>query len=143
MKTPEAKREILVLLAGLLWSVVGLSLIIAAVNWLLIMNQGYITALIVGIIGGLIVYHFGFSKLAGTNLIRIYAQSPLKDKVCVFAFQNRRSYFLVTVMMLTGHFLRQLPIDRLYLAAIYMTIGLGLFLSSFHYYFRLIRFSGE
>ncbi|MCP4567550.1 MAG: hypothetical protein GY841_08225 [FCB group bacterium] len=138
MKTPSAKRETLVLLAGLLWSIVGSSLVIAAMRWLREIDRGFIPAIFIGFIGGLIVYRFGFSKLAGINLVRIYSQSPLKDKVCVFAFQNRRSYFLVAIMMLTGHFLRQLPIDRLYLVPVYMTIGLGLFLSSLHYYRRLL-----
>lgn len=143
MKTPSAKRETLVLLAGLLWSIVGSSLIIAAMSWLRDIDRGYIPAIFIGLSGGLIVYHFGFSRLAGVNLVRIYAQSPQKDKVCVFAFQNRRSYFLVAIMMLTGHFLRQLPIDRLYLAPVYMTIGLGLFLSSIHYYWRLLGGSAK
>ena len=137
MNTPAAKREILVLLAGLLWLAVGLALLSAAAGWLSAADSGFVPALAIGIIGGLIVYRFGFSKLAGINLVRIYAQAPIKDKVCIFAFQNRRSYFMVIIMMLMGSGLRHLPIDKIYLAPVYLTIGLGLSLSSLIYFLRL------
>ncbi|MEW5925015.1 MAG: hypothetical protein AB1746_13605 [Candidatus Zixiibacteriota bacterium] len=137
MNTPAAKREILVLLAGIVWSAVGLGLMTAAVGWLSGSGGRIAIVLAVGILVGTAIYHFGFSRLAMQNLTRIYAQSPGKDKVCVFAFQNKRSYFIVIIMMVMGYTLRHLPIEKIYLAPLYMAIGLGLFLSSLRYYWRL------
>lgn len=90
-----------------------------------------------GLVGSLLIYRFGFSRLANKNLSRIYAQSPHKDKVCIFAFQNTRSYFLVIVMMAMGYGLRHSGISKVYLSPVYLAIGLALLLSSLLYYKRL------
>ena len=138
MNAPAAKREILVLLAGLVWSAVGIVLIGMAGYWALLDTDQAAIPLAIGILVGAAVYHFGFSRLAGINLDRIYAQAPGKDKVCVFAFQNTRSYIIVVIMMALGYTLRHLPVQRTYLVPIYLAIGLGLFLASLRYYGRLI-----
>lgn len=140
MNPPAAPRKTLVLLAGILWSVVGLVLAGVAVRWLSVVHRNVVLAVAVAIAGGLVVHRFGFSRLAATNLTRIYGQAPGKDKVCVFAFQNTRSYIIIALMMLLGYTLRHLPIPKFYLAPIYGAIGLGLFLSSLRYY-RHLAFS--
>jgi len=137
MKAPAAQRKILVLLAGLLWSAVGLALMAAAVVWATPFRIGSLPWLLAGVIGGVIVYRYGFSKLAAVNLVRIFEQAPGKDKVCVFAFQSARSYVVIIIMMALGYTLRHLPVPRIWLTPIYLTIGLGLFLSSLLYYRRL------
>lgn len=137
MNTPAAKREVLVLLAGIVWSGVGLGLMIAAIGWLTGSGGRIAITLAVAILAGTAIYHFGFSRLAVKNLDRIYTQSPGKDKICVFAFQNIRAYFIVIIMMAMGYTLRHLPIEKIILAPVYMAIGLGLFLSSLRYYQRL------
>ena len=137
MNTPAAKREVLILLAGIVWSGVGVGLMIAAVGWLTGSGGRIAITLAVGILAGAAIFHFGFSRLAVRNLNRIYARSPGKDKICVFAFQNIRSYFIVIIMMAMGYTLRHLPIDKILLSPLYMAIGLGLFLSSLRYYQRL------
>ena len=137
MNAPSASRHILVLLAGLIWSAVGIALSIVAGIWLASSHGGIAIALGVGIIGGAIVYRFGFSRLVRMNLERIFSQAPGKEKVCLFAFQNTRSYIILVVMMALGYTLRHLPIPRIYLAPVYLTIGLALFLSSLGYYASL------
>jgi len=137
MKAPAADRKVLVFIAGAVWSVVGIFLIVIGMAWLLSSDQYVLMMLAAGIIGGAIIYRFGFSKLAGVNLERIFEQAPGKDRICIFAFQNIRSYIIVVVMMVLGYALRHLPIPKIYLAPVYLTIGLGLFLSSLHYYARL------
>ena len=137
MKAPAAQRKILVLLAGLLWSAVGLALTAAAVVWAFPFRFGSLPWLGAGVIGGVIVYRYGFSKLAKVNLVRIFEQAPGKDKVCVFAFQSARSYAVIIIMMALGYTLRHLPVPRIWLTPVYLTIGLGLFLSSLLYYRRL------
>jgi hypothetical protein len=137
MKAPAARRETLVLVAGIVWSLVGLTLVSIAVAWLVISPRYVLLMVLSGAVAGYAIYRFGFSHLARINLVRIYAQAPQKDKVCVFAFQNTRSYLLVIVMMGLGYGLRHSGIPKTYLAAIYIAIGLALAISSLLYYNRL------
>jgi hypothetical protein len=137
MKTPAARRATLVLVAGIVWSLVGLVLLAVATNWLIQDRSALAIPLLIGVAMGYLVFRFGFSHLARRNLFRIYAQSPHKDKICVFAFQNIRSYLIVIVMMAMGYALRHSGIPKLYLAPIYLAIGIALTLSSLLYYNRL------
>jgi len=134
MQTPAANRKVLVMLAGMLWSTVGIALSAVALGWI---SGNWLFAIIVGIIGGAVIYRFGFSILAKKNLTRIFTQAPGKEKVCVFAFQDKRSYFIITIMMAMGYGLRHSPIPKQYLAPLYLALGLALFFSSIHYYLRL------
>ncbi len=137
MNAPAARRETLVLMAGLVWSLVGLALISVAVHWLLTENHSVLVVSSIGVCGGYIVYRFGFAGLVRKNLVRIYEQAPQKDRVCIFAFQNTRSYIIIVVMMAMGYGLRHSGLPRTYLAPIYLAIGLGMVLSSILYYNRL------
>ncbi|TFH65679.1 MAG: hypothetical protein E4G91_01615 [Candidatus Zixiibacteriota bacterium] len=137
MKAPAARRETLVLVAGIVWSLVGLTLVSVAVAWLFGSPRYPVILVLGGAVAGYAIYRFGFSHLASKNLVRIYAQAPQKDKVCIFAFQNIRSYFLVVIMMALGYGLRHSGIPKNHLAPIYIAIGLALMLSSLLYYNRL------
>jgi hypothetical protein len=137
MKDPSVDRKVLVLLAGVIWSVVGCALIGVAILWLISSHKNVIALITIGIISGIIIFRYGFSKVAGINLVRIYEQAPGKDKICVFSFQNTRSYLIAAGMMLMGYALRHLPIPKVYLAPLYLAIGLGLLLSSLQYYNHL------
>jgi hypothetical protein len=137
MKAPAARRETLVLVAGIVWSVVGLILVIVAVAWITQSDSSAVLPVCCGAAGGYVIYRFAFSRLARKNLVRIYAQSPQKDKVCVFAFQNTRSYFLVVIMMAMGYGMRHSGIPKIDLAPFYIAIGVALILSSLLYYNRL------
>jgi hypothetical protein len=139
MKAPSVDREVLVLTAGVVWSAVGLVLILAAAVWLISSHLGVIIPASIGAVGGVIVYRYGFVRLARRNLIRIYQQAPGKEKVCMFAFQNTRSYVIAAFMMAMGYGLRHLPISKIYLAPVYSAIGLALFLSSLQYYHHFSR----
>ncbi|MFH1891399.1 MAG: hypothetical protein ABIK83_01800 [Candidatus Zixiibacteriota bacterium] len=134
MKTPAAERKTLVLLAGAVWSIVGVGLIVVGLKWLISGNGNIGVSLAIGVAVGAAVHFFGFSKLVTTNLKRIYSQSPGKSKVCVFAFQNRRSYLMIAIMILMGYIMRHSPIPKIYLAPMYLTIGFALLLSSIRYY---------
>ena len=137
MKTPAAKREVLVFLAGLVWSSVGLLLVIMAIFWLIRAEHFVVLMSAVGIVGAMFIHHYGFSKLAEKNLVRIYSQAPNKERVCVFAFQNTRSYVIVPVMILMGYTLRHLPVAKIYLVPVYLSIGLSMLLASLRYYLKL------
>ena len=134
---PAVSKYWLMVLAGLMWSMVGIMLCrlayiwLAAVNWSLGLPLGSL-----GIISALAVYRYGFSKIARKNIARLCL---LSDKTCIFAFQAWKSYLIVIFMIMLGIALRKLPIPRHFLAVIYSTIGGALFLSSFHFYLRIWR----
>ena len=134
MNSPAVNRKVLRLLAGVVWTAVGLALCAMAVYWLAITPGNWIVPLITGIIVGTLVYYFGFLRLVQVNKARIYMQAPGKNKVCLFAFPSWRSYVIVVVMVALGYILRHLAVSRLYLVPIYLAIGIGLFLASLHYY---------
>ncbi len=138
MEAPAAERKTLVLLAGILWSAVGFGLIGAALNWIKKFDYLLLLSITAAMAAGGAISHFGFSPLARKNLARIYAQAPGKDKVCLFAFQNRRSYLLLAVMILLGYLLRHSPLPKIYLTPIYVAIGSALILASVIYYRRLL-----
>jgi hypothetical protein len=134
---PAVSKYWLIVLAGLMWSIVGIMLCrlayiwLAAVNWSLGLPLG-----VLGIISALAAYRYSFSKIALKNIVRLCL---LSDKCCIFAFQAWKSYLIVIFMIILGIALRNLPIPKHFLAVIYATIGGALFLSSFHFYLRIYR----
>jgi hypothetical protein len=137
--TPAVYRQWLYLLAGLMWSGVGLMLCSLAYGWLVPVASGEaLWRALAGLLLALAIYHFGFSKFADRNIHRI--DDYLKDKVCIFAFQEWTSYPLVVVMVSMGIGLRVYsPIPKPWLAVLYIGIGGSLFFASFHYYLKLLK----
>jgi len=133
IKEPAAKRKTLVTTAGTVWLIVGISLSIVAIVWLSTGSpESYLFAGI-ALVAGLIVSRFGFSRILKRNVQRIRDLSPHKERICIFAFQAIQSYLLILVMAGLGYTLRHLPLPHVYLAAIYLTIGVALFRSGFDY----------
>ncbi|MBU8913396.1 MAG: hypothetical protein KOO61_05180 [Spirochaetales bacterium] len=127
----------LFVLAGLMWSGVGGYLIYLAYGWLRPLPSGRAILLAsAGVLLALVIYRFGFSRLAEKNIKRI---SQFKDRASIFAFQSWKSYIIIPVMIGLGIFLRKSPLPKQYLAIMYIGIGGGLFLSSLHYYVWLVR----
>jgi hypothetical protein len=130
--SPAVARYWLMLVAGLLWSGVGITLCIVACSWLALSDwpeSGWNAVLGVGI--GTLAHRFGFSVIARRNIKRI-TQKP--DRVCLFAFQAWPSYVLIIFMASLGFALRQSLLSRQILAMIYLIVGTGLALSSSLYY---------
>jgi len=135
---PAASKPWLVTAAGIMWSGARLMLCNMAYGWLLpvILQQAVLLAL-VGVVLALIIYRFGFRILAEKNIQRIGDLAG--GKICLFAFQEWKSYPLGVVMVAMGITLRKYsPIPKPYLAILYIGIGGGLFLSSLHYYWNLL-----
>jgi hypothetical protein len=141
--TPAADKRWLFLLAGLMWSGVGLMLCNLAYGWLKPVELGEaMWKALAGILLALAIYRFGFSKFADKNIRRI--DNYVNDKVCIFAFQEWTSYPLVVVMVSMGIGLRKFsPIPKPWLAIMYIGIGGSLFLASFHYYLNLFKLNSE
>ena len=134
---PAVSKYLLIALAGLMWSAVGVILCRMAYYWF--KEIGWFAALPFGSLGIVLllaVYFFGFSGIARKNIDRICL---LSEKGCIFAFQAWKSYLIIVVMIALGIILRHSPISRQYLAIVYMAIGGALLLASLHYYRWLWR----
>lgn len=85
-----------------------------------------------GVLLALVIYFFGFSKLA-SNIVQRIIKIP-RERVCLFAFQKWTSYPLVLVMVAMEIYLRNYsPIPKPYLAVLYIGLGARLFASSIQY----------
>ncbi len=136
---PGVHKNWLQLLAGVIWTGVGLFLISLALGWIF---QPGITAKwyywLPGIILAGLIYYFGFSKLARKNSRRI--QDMPVEKPCLFAFQEWHSYPLVLFMIGLGIGLRiYSPIPKPLLGIMYLGIGGGLGGASIHYYQKIFK----
>lgn len=134
MNSPAVSRKVLIILAGAVWTAVGIVLCSMATYWLLTAPGDWVLPLVAGLIVGFFVYRFGFLRIVRKNVTRIHEQAPGKEKVCLFAFQGWRSYIIVVIMMTMGYIMRHLPVSRMYLVPVYIAIGVGIFLASLHYY---------
>jgi len=129
---PAVDKRILIALSGLIWTVVGIYLCTLAVRWLSGAARAEAVLLwTAGAILAILIYHFGFVKLANKNIDRILAK---KGKVCIFGFQPWKSYFIIVIMICLGIILRQSPIPKPYLSVIYTGFGGAMLLSSFRYH---------
>jgi hypothetical protein len=137
--TPATKKFWLYFTAGIMWSGVGIMLIVFAITWLSLVHSWTVILLaLAGLLLAAGIYFFGFSKLAYGNIQRIIAIP--KERVCLFAFQKWTSYPLVLVMVAMGIYLRRFsPIPKPTLAILYLGLGASLFASSLQYYSRVIR----
>lgn len=136
---PNVNKIWLIVLAGLMWSGVGILLNRFASQWLgLVEIKIQFFIMFLGVILAVLIYRFGFSKVARKNICRI--NNYLSEKVCLFAFQQWSSYPLVVFMIGLGVVLRVYsPIPKPWLAVLYIGIGGALFLSSFHYHIVLFN----
>lgn len=134
---PRVDRKWLIIISGLMWTCVGIFLNILAYGWFNSFDSNQvILSIIIGILAGWVIAHFGFGNLANKNVRRILAYP---NKVCIFAFQEWKSHILIAFMMSLGLFIRTTGlIPKIILAPLYIGIGTALFLASFKYYRNLI-----
>lgn len=133
---PSVSRWVLLLFAGLLWIGAGSMLLTFAFRWLHEEHPRHVFLWVgAGVLGSLLIHHFGFLQIVDKNLNRIL---PIDGKRCFFSFMPWKSYILIVLMMSIGMALRHLPIPRQYLASLYIAIGLALILSSIRYFRFLI-----
>ncbi len=135
---PRVNKKALILIAGILWTGVGLMLMRIASKWFhLLSSDLLILAIIGGLFLGTAISYFGFSGLANKNIQRI---NHYPKKVCIWAFQKWQSYILILFMVSLGIFMRSTSLFPKYLLTpMYIGIGFALFTASFRYYFALIR----
>jgi len=133
---PGVPKSVLLLVAGMLWVMVGIMLNGMAYWWLRKeLPAQALSAAVVGFVASLFIHHFGFLRIVDKNLDRIL---PMEGKRCVFAFMPWKSYVIIAVMIGLGITLRHSPIPKLYLSVLYIGIGTALILSSIRYLRYLI-----
>jgi len=122
-----------------MWSGVGIMLVGFASRWFTkVPASQEILIILAGMALAAVIYFFGFSRMALINVRRI--NDYRQERVCLFAFQRWTSYPLVLFMISLGIYLRVYsPIPKPALAILYIGIGGSLFLSSLHYYARVLR----
>jgi hypothetical protein len=133
---PAVEKRWLLLVSGIAWTAVGLTLCFLAYGWLAAQQDTTFLLAIAGVAIALPVYRLGFSRLARKNIKRIALLPP---HCCLFAFQDARAYLVASFMSVMGVAMRSAPVPKPVLAIVYIAIGGGLFLSSLHYYARLLR----
>jgi len=134
----KVHKNILILVAGLMWTGVGILLNYFAKRWFHLFSQNEIMyAIIGGIVLGILIAYFGFGPLAQRNIDRIV---KYPERVSVFKFQRRNMYFVVVFMISLGIFMRKTAlIPKNLLAPMYIGIGLALFAASFKYHVFLLK----
>lgn len=134
---PSVPRRFLLVLAGLVWSGVGVMLLVIALGWL--GREGGLGSAARGLLGtalGVAVWRLGFIRLAARNVARI-RRGP--ERPCLFSFQAWKSYLLVLLMVGLGVGLRRSTFPKAWLAVVYVTMGVALALGSLAYYREAAR----
>jgi len=133
IKKPAVHQKALILIAGGIWSCVGILLINISFRWVALLSYFELfIAVGIGLVSAIFISIFGFKIIAKKNISRI---ALLPERVCIFAFIKWETYFLIIIMISMGVFLRTSNIiPEMFLVVIYVGIGLALFISSFEYY---------
>ncbi len=137
---PALPKKWLLVLAGGMWSAVGILLLVYAITWLTQPLTALTLALgAAGVVISILANRYQFTRLSRKNITRILS---LNDKACLFAFQAWTGYAIIAVMMTGGILLRNSTLPKPYLAVVYAAIGGALLQASIHYYshfFQVMR----
>jgi hypothetical protein len=125
---PSASRRSHVVLAGLMWTVVGTYLAARGSIYLLgnLRPAGF-GWLILSCVLGLLKGFFALDKAAKRIVARIYLRQGMN---CIGGFLSVRSWGMVMLMILLGRFLRWSHVPALMVSCLYVTVGIALIFSS-------------
>lgn len=135
---PLVQKKWLFAVAGYLWSVIGLFLIVRGMGWFEGNNR--LSSFLFGIAGfavGIVGYFSGFRKIAEQNVLRIHA---LAERSPITAFLAPRGYAMIVLMIALGFFLRQSPFPKTVLAPLYIAMGCALLLGSSQFHLQFLRY---
>ncbi|MBV5305668.1 MAG: hypothetical protein J0652_03130 [Desulfobulbaceae bacterium] len=124
---PGVPRQIHLLLAASLWSIIGIFLMIRGMSWLTTTERLWLT--IPAVIAGSLKSLFILDNSARKGVHRIL---ELADGTCLGAVYSIKTWLLVLVMIGSGIVLRHSSLPKELLGGVYMTIGWALFFSSRH-----------
>jgi len=122
---PAARRSTHLLLAAILWTSIGIFLMVRGLGWLL---SADLTLLVLpAVLVGLLKSRYILDKTAARSIDRILR---LKDGTCVGAVYSKWTWLLVLAMMTSGILLRHSSFPKPVLAVLYIAVGWALFWSS-------------
>ncbi len=129
---PAIPKRWLLIIAGLLWTLVGALLCWRAYGWLTQQHDGMTPVFALsGVLIAVSASRFMLAESARHNVDRI---SSLPERACLFAFTPWRGYLMIGGMISMGVLLRHSAIPTEYLALLYSAMGGALILSSFVFY---------
>lgn len=130
-------REGLLLIAGVVWTGVGVMLGVWAAIWLSAVPFVLeVEMALGGAVLAVVAWWFIFRRLVRANIDRI-ERGPLRASV--FTFQAWNSYLVMAGMIVLGIVLRNSPLPKPWLAVVYAAIGGALFIASLGYHLEFWR----
>ena len=124
---PGVKRSVLLFFAPLIWSAVGVLLMVRGIGWI---GSGTARWLVlIALSMGTLKSLFMLDKVAQKNSIRI---QNMGGHSCIGAVYSWKTWLLVLLMMGMGIALRTLTTPGKIVGTIYFAIGWALFFSSRH-----------
>ncbi|HQL55683.1 MAG TPA: hypothetical protein PLQ87_13315 [Phycisphaerae bacterium] len=125
---PAAPARVHLLLAAMLWSVVGALLAFFGGRWLLASSAPYGALLLLpAVVIGLLKARFVLDRTAARIVTRIRARG---DGRCVGGFLSLPTWGFVALMSLFGYLLRHSHVPRMIVGFIYVAIGVALLVAS-------------
>jgi integral membrane sensor domain MASE1 len=124
----------LIIIAGLLWLVVGIMLLNFARVWILAYEGSYTWVFIsAGLLLAVIKYFLVFTRMADRNLERI---NKIESRAPIYYLYTPATYILIIVMMAAGMLARKTNFPRECLGSIDIAIGLGLILGAIRFFVK-------
>jgi Ca2+/Na+ antiporter len=124
---PVASRRVQLLLAGLIWSIVGGGLICVGTYWVLSTSSHILGLLAISLCIGLGKSLLILDRVASQIVKRIDLRGEGR---CLVSFYSLRVWAIVILMMLMGRILRGTGISYSLLGLIYAAVGSSLLISS-------------
>jgi len=124
---PGVPRQVHLLLAASLWSIIGIFLMIRGMSWLATTEKLWL--ILPAMIAGSLKSLFILDNSARKGVYRLLA---LADGTCLGAVYSIKTWLLVLIMIGSGFVLRHSSLPKELLGGLYMTIGWALFFSSRH-----------
>ncbi|MGD8529665.1 MAG: hypothetical protein PVH35_05060 [Syntrophobacterales bacterium] len=124
---PVASSRLQLLLAGLMWSLVGVGLICVGTYWILSTSSHIMGLLAISLCIGLAKSLLILDRVASRIVKRIALRGEGR---CMVSFYSLRVWAIVIIMMLMGRILRGAGISYSLLGLIYAAVGTSLLMSS-------------
>ena len=125
---PAAPQRLHLLLAALMWSVVGTLLLVFGMFWVVRDGTPYGVLLVaLAFAAGAAKARWILNRTAGRTVDRIRARG---DGKCLGGFLSLRSWLFVAVMIGAGKWLRTGALPRMIVGLIYVAVGTALLLAS-------------
>lgn len=135
---PGAPVHVHLLVAALIWSIVGLFLLSNGLLLITMAARDWFAFIGLGI--GTVKSFYVLDRVARKNINRIL---HFEDGTCIGSVYSYKTWGLVLCMIALGRFLRSSILPGEYVGILYLAVGWGLFLSSRLMWMARIRHHGQ